>query len=983
MNRTYRLVWNAALQTWAVAGELAKGRKKTSGKCMKLSLLLACSISTLSAYAVPAATALPTGESVASGSATFDRTVTNQLTVNQSTPKLITNWNSFDIGSAGSVNFVQPNAASIALNRVITGSPTEIFGQLSGNGQLVIVNPNGITFGAGSQVSAASVVASSLAITDVDFNADNFVFTRGITAGAVVNDGSIQAKNIALLSPDITNSGSISSTDGRVALVNADQVNAGTLTITQPSTIAGVIKNSGSIQATMLTIGNGIIVLQGDTSQSSSHIDLSGSINAAVSTNVTGKTINVVNSLSLGNNNNITAADNININADVIVGTAGPVFTALNLTYGIDAGENYFLNYGAKVDLLGLLPLFTVNATPYTVINDVNQLQNMALNLTGRYVLANDIDATATVGWNLGQGFIPVGNLALPFNGQIEGLGHAINGLTINRPGAGVGDYSGLFGYATSLVARHVGLSNASISGGHFTGGLVGTVGIGGVAPSVLQGNWVSGNITGADNVGGLAGQLNNSLLNGASVNKNYANAVVQGVNNVGGLLGASIIISAFSPMPVTISNNYVANSVTGASSVGGLIGSSTLNELLGSSTIYSIKDNSVAASVTGTGNTGGLIGNNLATTSAFGSTNFVISQNYNSGLVTGLLGTGGVVGQNNIGFGFSNVFQNNFWNTTTTGQLLGIGTNIGFPILTGLTGITTAQSVQLATFAPWGANIDATAGSGSTWRIYDGLSGPLLRSFLKPLTVTADDVTKTYDGTNFISPTYSYSRPTVDLSKIVGTVIAGGSALGARNAGNYVINLSGLHSTDQLGYDIGFADGALTINKKQLTISATAVNKVYDGRLEGGVKPNVIGRVRGDSIAGLSQSFADKNVGTGKTLTVDAGFVIRDGNGGNNYDVTVLDNHAGVITAKAITISTVANTKVYDGGVTSANKPLVTGLASGDRITGLFQQYATKTVGTNKPMVLKAGYILQDGNGGANYTVTEQTTNDGEITAH
>ena len=78
MNRTYKLVWNAAQHMWVVAGELAKGRKKTSGKSLKLGLLLACSVSTLSAYAVPAANALPTGECVASGSATFDRSVGNQ-----------------------------------------------------------------------------------------------------------------------------------------------------------------------------------------------------------------------------------------------------------------------------------------------------------------------------------------------------------------------------------------------------------------------------------------------------------------------------------------------------------------------------------------------------------------------------------------------------------------------------------------------------------------------------------------------------------------------------------------------------------------------------------------------------------------------------------------------------------------------------------------------------------------------------------------
>ena len=115
----------------------------------------------------------------------------------------------------------------------------------------------------------------------------------------------------------------------------------------------------------------------------------------------------------------------------------------------------------------------------------------------------------------------------------------------------------------------------------------------------------------------------------------------------------------------------------------------------------------------------------------------------------------------------------------------------------------------------------------------------------------------------------------------------------------------------------------------------------------------------------------------------MDAGYTIRDGNNGNNYDVVVVNSTAGVITPKALTISTVASTKVYDGGVTSDNKPLVTGLLSGDRVTGLFQQYETKTVGTGKKLLVKSGYVVNDGNGGGNYSVTEQGSNDGVITAN
>lgn len=99
---------------------------------------------------------LSNGETLASGSATFDRMMGNQLTVNQRPAKLMTNWNSFNIGSAGKVVFAQPSVTSIALNLIT--SATEIFAQFSVNGQVAIVSPNGIVFGAGSQVSASSVI---------------------------------------------------------------------------------------------------------------------------------------------------------------------------------------------------------------------------------------------------------------------------------------------------------------------------------------------------------------------------------------------------------------------------------------------------------------------------------------------------------------------------------------------------------------------------------------------------------------------------------------------------------------------------------------------------------------------------------------------------------------------------------------------------------------------------------------------------------
>ena len=95
----------------------------------------------------PAPTALPSGAQVVSGSATVQQAGA-QLTVQQASDKLITNWQSFNIGANATVRFNQPGAASVALNRVLSNDPSAIFGTLQSNGQVFLVNPSGVLFGA-------------------------------------------------------------------------------------------------------------------------------------------------------------------------------------------------------------------------------------------------------------------------------------------------------------------------------------------------------------------------------------------------------------------------------------------------------------------------------------------------------------------------------------------------------------------------------------------------------------------------------------------------------------------------------------------------------------------------------------------------------------------------------------------------------------------------------------------------------------------
>ena len=109
------------------------------------------------------------GTWVTSGAATQSVTPTdtgNRLDIRQTTNKAVLNWAEFNIGATNSVNFDQPSASALAVNRIFQNSPSRIFGKLTANGQVYLINQNGVLFGAGAKVNVSSLIASSLEITD-------------------------------------------------------------------------------------------------------------------------------------------------------------------------------------------------------------------------------------------------------------------------------------------------------------------------------------------------------------------------------------------------------------------------------------------------------------------------------------------------------------------------------------------------------------------------------------------------------------------------------------------------------------------------------------------------------------------------------------------------------------------------------------------------------------------------------------------------
>ncbi|WP_090142262.1 YDG domain-containing protein [Limnohabitans sp. DM1] len=240
----YKTVISKRLGALVAVGEHAASQGKATGSCTGSfagagfvkgiadagvyyigALTLSFALVTM-AYAAPANNALPTGGQVAQGAAAISQSGAN-MGIYQSTARAVVNWQSFDIGKDAKVNIVQPNAQAVLLNRVNGPAPSQIFGQMTANGQVVLVNPNGVTFGKDGSVSAAGLTASTLNTTDADFMAGRNRFTRDGATGQVINQGTLTSAPggyVALLGASVSNEGKIVAPQGNVALGAAETI---------------------------------------------------------------------------------------------------------------------------------------------------------------------------------------------------------------------------------------------------------------------------------------------------------------------------------------------------------------------------------------------------------------------------------------------------------------------------------------------------------------------------------------------------------------------------------------------------------------------------------------------------------------------------------------------------------------------------------------------------------------------------------------
>lgn len=259
MNHVFRVIWSAPLGAWQVVSELTSSRGKTkshrAGKGLSRGMggfaLTACG---LLGVQIAYASGLPTGGQVVAGDASLQQSG-SELTVHQSSGKAAINWDAFSIGKGNTVTFVQPDSSSVALNRVLGSDVSVIQGALNANGQIFLVNPNGVLFSPTSQVNVGSLVASTLDLTTEDFLAGNYVFS-GPSSNAIINQGNISVADggsVALIAAKIENIGSIQAQGGQVLMGSGSRVRldlGGPVKLEiEQAALDALIQNSGAIRA--------------------------------------------------------------------------------------------------------------------------------------------------------------------------------------------------------------------------------------------------------------------------------------------------------------------------------------------------------------------------------------------------------------------------------------------------------------------------------------------------------------------------------------------------------------------------------------------------------------------------------------------------------------------------------------------------------------------------------------------------------------
>src|ERR1700722_5738176 len=688
MNRIYRLVWSAVRNVWIPVAETARGRgKRSSPKLIAAALSLTCAI----------AQASPTGGEITSGAGRISRS--GPITTStQSSQSLSLNWTGFDIAPQETVNFLQPSTSAIAINRILGSNGTQILGYLHANGQVFLINPNGIVFGPTAEVNVGGLVASTLDL-EAGTTGDTKSFS-GTGTGSVLNQGTLTATQggyVVLLGNHVSNEGAISAQLGTVALgagsavtgafgdnsrlrlqveqsvLNSLAQNGGLIRAdggqvimtagARDTLLASAVNNTGVIEARSVDTHDGTITLLGGMTAGT--VKVSGTLDASAPEGGNGGM-------------NDTSAAHVEVAGDARVTTAAR--DGLFGSWLIDPNDYTIAASGGDITGAALsTDLGTTDITLQSSAGGTAGSGNVNVNDAVTWSANTTLTLTASNNVNV--------NANIAASGATAGL--VINPNTANATGGSVETPSGTGTF--NLTRASITLSGATP---HLS--------IAGTAYTVINALGAPGSVTGTD-LQGMNGNLAASYALGGNIDASATSAWNAGAGFTPIGSQGTAFSGTFDGLGHTVSNltiklplvNYVGlfGSI-GAGSVvqniglvgGGVIGDEFVGGLAGASAGM-VRNSYVTGGVSGTaGIVGGLVGLNDGTVSNSYATGSVSGGNGVGGLVGlsiggaiyGSLATGSVSGTNNDVGGLAGASTGPISNSSATGSVSGNGPYIG-----------------------------------------------------------------------------------------------------------------------------------------------------------------------------------------------------------------------------------------------------------------------------------------------------------------
>ncbi|MEN9180248.1 filamentous hemagglutinin N-terminal domain-containing protein, partial [Xanthomonas vesicatoria] len=381
-----------------------------------LALALAAAL-TLSApvAAQVTSTQLPTGGSIAGGLGTIQAPSGATQVITQTSNRMALTWSSFDIGSAATVRFDQPSTNAAVLNLIGGSSASQIFGNLSSNGQVFLINSRGVLFGNTAQVNVGGLVASSLGTTAADFMNENDALDAGGATARVSNSGTITAAagSVNLIGGQVVNDGTITATAGNITLAGADRA---TLSFESGGFGVVITRALQSQLATLAVQNTGSLIAPGNTI----------SLQASAASGVFNQLINNSGIISAASLSSAGSDGNVSLIANGATGTSIGGSGSIN----VDTGSIGYSAGAGGIEQTGVLTAGDLGATAggNLLLTGSNQIAGIRATVGGNLSVTNarslgqtdalDVDGTST--FALGSNALTLDNAGNDFTGAVN-----------------------------------------------------------------------------------------------------------------------------------------------------------------------------------------------------------------------------------------------------------------------------------------------------------------------------------------------------------------------------------------------------------------------------------------------------------------------------------------------------------------------------------------------------------------------------------